>query len=142
MAYQGPGRYRHYKGGEYEVLGLGIVEHTLVKLDLSPGPTLQGEIHVVYRPLTPGSLLSFSDIGYWLRPLDDFNAMVDREHGQVPRFVYEGSIQATSVPATRTRNEEDAPNTQDQLTEVLQPTVAMPPVFPNRPARAQDDEED
>lgn len=86
--YQGPGRYRHYKGGEYDVLGLGIVEHTLAKENVRPGEKLEGEIHVVYRPLTPGSLPSGSEIGHWLRPLDDFNAGVWLEPAacEVPRF--------------------------------------------------------
>jgi hypothetical protein len=31
MSYQGPGVYQHYKGGNYEVLGLGVREETVIK---------------------------------------------------------------------------------------------------------------
>jgi len=43
-----PGRYRHYKGGEYEVLGVARHSETLEPL-------------VVYRPLYNAS-------GWWVRP--------------------------------------------------------------------------
>ncbi len=43
-----PGRYRHYKGGEYEVVG--VVRHS---------ETL--EPMVLYRPL-------YNDSGLWVRP--------------------------------------------------------------------------
>ena len=43
-----PGLYRHYKGGEYEVLGVARHSETLEPL-------------VVYRPLRDGG-------GWWLRP--------------------------------------------------------------------------
>jgi hypothetical protein len=42
--YVGPGRYRHYKGGEYEVLGFALHESELYRL-------------VIYRPLTPRATL-------------------------------------------------------------------------------------
>ena len=43
-----PGRYRHYKGGEYEVLGAARHSETLEPL-------------VVYRPL-------YNESGWWVRP--------------------------------------------------------------------------
>lgn len=43
-----PGRYRHYKGGEYEVSG--VVRHSETK-----------EPMVLYRPL-------YNDSGWWVRP--------------------------------------------------------------------------
>ena len=43
-----PGRYRHYKGGEYEVMGVARHSETLEPL-------------VVYRPLYNAS-------GWWVRP--------------------------------------------------------------------------
>ena len=43
-----PGRYRHYKGGEYEVLGCVRHSETL-------------EPMVLYRPL-------YDDSGWWVRP--------------------------------------------------------------------------
>lgn len=36
MSYHGPGVYRHYKGGEYDVLGLAIREETIRKPDEPP----------------------------------------------------------------------------------------------------------
>jgi hypothetical protein len=42
------GRYRHYKGGEYEVIGVARHSETL-------------EPMVVYRPL-------YNDTGLWVRP--------------------------------------------------------------------------
>jgi hypothetical protein len=42
------GRYRHYKGGEYEVVGVARHSETLEPL-------------VIYRPL-------YSDSGLWVRP--------------------------------------------------------------------------
>jgi hypothetical protein len=42
------GRYRHYKGGEYEVIGMARHSETLEPL-------------VVYRPL-------YNDSGLWVRP--------------------------------------------------------------------------
>ncbi len=74
--YRGPGRYRHYKGGKYDVVGLALHESMLYRL-------------VVYRPLTPGSKLDGSPVDFWARPLDDFNAQVAsvRAHdGRQPRF--------------------------------------------------------
>jgi hypothetical protein len=93
--YQGPGRYRHYKGGEYEVLGLALQEDTVDKTVVpfregQPGAKLAPEIvFVIYHPLTPGSLLERRAEDFWARELGDFNAMVEREHGPVPRFVKE-----------------------------------------------------
>jgi hypothetical protein len=90
--YQGPGRYRHYKGGEYEVLGLGLKEDTLRK----PGqPEHDGAgpeiVCVVYRPLSPGSLLEGRAEDFWLRELADFNKLVmrpgEKPRALVPRFV-------------------------------------------------------
>lgn len=61
-----PGRYRHYKGGEYEVIG--VVRHS---------ETL--EPMVLYRPLYNAS-------GNWVRPLGMFLETVEHE-GQIrPRF--------------------------------------------------------
>ena len=66
------GRYRHYKGREYEVLGLALHSETLEEM-------------VVYRPLyetpdiTPGTL--------WVRPAMMFKEMVEIEGKQIPRFM-------------------------------------------------------
>ena len=62
-----PGRYRHFKGREYEVLG--IARHSE---DESP--------MVVYRPL-------YNDSGLWVRPADMCNETVIRDGRTYTRFV-------------------------------------------------------
>ena len=61
-----PGRYRHYKGGEYEVLG--VVRHSE---SLEP--------LVLYRPLYNAS-------GLWVRPYAMFLETVEVDGAQVLRF--------------------------------------------------------
>lgn len=61
-----PGRYRHFKGGEYEVLG--VARHSEGLEDM-----------VVYRPL-------YNDTGLWVRPVSMFLESVEREGRLVPRF--------------------------------------------------------
>jgi hypothetical protein len=70
--YQGPGRYRHYKGNQYDVLGIGIHESELYRL-------------VIYRPVTPVKVEG-EPVEHWLRPLTDFNAEVEAGGQRVPRF--------------------------------------------------------
>ena len=60
------GRYRHYKGGEYEVLGVVRHSETLEPL-------------VLYRPL-------YNDSGLWVRPLAMFVEDIDIDHQRKPRF--------------------------------------------------------
>lgn len=88
--YEGPGKYRHYKGGEYEVVGLAVREETLSKPGEGVGgyvydpeydervlmKTPEGVIVVVYRPLSPGSVLEDREETMWTRALDDFNKRV------------------------------------------------------------------
>ena len=62
-----PGRYRHYKGGEYEVVD--VVRHS---------ETL--EPMVLYRPL-------YNDSGLWVRPYDMFVGRVEIDG--VPRQRFE-----------------------------------------------------
>lgn len=62
-----PGRYRHYKGGEY--LLLGVVRHS---------ETL--EPLVLYRPLYGGS-------GDWVRPYAMFFERVTIDGVEQPRFM-------------------------------------------------------
>ncbi len=61
-----PGRYRHYKGPEYEVLGTARHSET-------------EEPMVVYRCL-------YGDYSLWVRPLSLFRDVVDVAGEQVPRF--------------------------------------------------------
>lgn len=61
------GRYRHYKGNEYEVVGVARHSETLEPL-------------VVYRPLG-------NDTGLWVRPHGMFFEQVEVEGTVRPRFV-------------------------------------------------------
>ena len=61
-----PGRYRHYKGGEYEVIGVARHSETL-------------EPMVVYRPL-------YNTTGMWVRPYDMFMGEVTIDGRSLPRF--------------------------------------------------------
>ena len=63
-----PGKYRHFKGGEYQVQGIATHSET-------------GEQLVVYTPL-------YGEEGLWIRPLSMFLEVVDRDGKQQPRFVY------------------------------------------------------
>jgi hypothetical protein len=60
------GRYRHFKGGEYQVQGVARHSET-------------GEQLVVYTPL-------YGDGGLWVRPLSMFQETVQHEGQEVPRF--------------------------------------------------------
>jgi hypothetical protein len=65
-----PGKYRHFKGGEYEVIGVARHSET-------------DEYLVVYRPL-------YGDEGLWVRPLTMFQERVTIGPRSVPRFEYVG----------------------------------------------------
>jgi hypothetical protein len=60
------GRYRHYKGGEYEVIGVVRHSETLEPL-------------VLYRPL-------YDESGLWVRPHGMFFETVDVDGQRRPRF--------------------------------------------------------
>ena len=64
------GRYRHYKGKEYTVIG--VARHSETKEEL-----------VVYRK-------EYDDHGLWVRPLAMFLESVEVEGKTVPRFEYIG----------------------------------------------------
>lgn len=66
-----PGVYRHFKGKEYEVLGIAKSSEDL-------------EEYVVYRALYGENLL-------WIRPLKMFMESVVMEGMEKPRFEYIGS---------------------------------------------------
>ena len=65
------GRYRHYKGNEYEVIG--VAKHSEDETEL-----------VVYRPLYGAKDL-------WVRPLAMFIETVEVEGLDTPRFKYLGN---------------------------------------------------
>lgn len=65
------GRYRHFKGNEYEVLHLAIHSET-------------GEPMVVYRAL-------YGERGVWVRPASMWNETVERDGKIYRRFTYIGA---------------------------------------------------
>ena len=65
-----PGKYRHFKGGEYELMGVAKHSETL-------------EPMVVYRAL-------YGEGGLWVRPAVMWTEWVDKENYQGPRFQYIG----------------------------------------------------
>ena len=67
-----PGRYRHYKGNEYEVIGVARHSETDDRV-------------VVYRPL-------YNDGRLWVRPLAMFVEDVVVNGARVPRFAYVGPM--------------------------------------------------
>lgn len=60
------GRYRHYKGGEYELIGVARHSETLEPL-------------VLYRP-------HYNQSGLWVRPFAMFFEQVEHEGRLQPRF--------------------------------------------------------
>ena len=66
------GRYRHYKGGEYDVIGVARHSETLEPL-------------VVYRPLYNDND-NDNDSGWWLRPHAMFFGTLTVEGLSVQRF--------------------------------------------------------
>lgn len=65
-----PGRYRHFKGKEYELLG--VARHSETEEEL-----------VVYRAL-------YGDFGLWVRPVSMWNETVERDGKTFRRFTYIG----------------------------------------------------
>ena len=65
-----PGRYRHFKGGEYEVIGMARHSETMEEL-------------VVYRAL-------YGERGLWVRPAAMWTETVERDGQRQPRFAYLG----------------------------------------------------
>jgi len=63
-----PGIYQHFKGNEYEVIGLAKHSETQEEL-------------VVYKPL-------YGEPGLWVRPLTMFVENVDKEGQSVQRFSF------------------------------------------------------
>lgn len=61
-----PGRYRHYKGNEYQVIGL--VKHSETE-----------ETLVLYKTL-------YGDHSSWVRPLVMFSETVEVDGQDIPRF--------------------------------------------------------
>ncbi len=62
-----PGKYRHFKGGEYELIGIARHSETL-------------EPMVVYRAL-------YGEGGLWVRPAQMWTETVEKGDYHGPRFV-------------------------------------------------------
>lgn len=62
------GKYRHFKGNEYEVIGIARHSETLEEM-------------VVYRAL-------YGDAGIWVRPAKMWNETVERDGKTFQRFTY------------------------------------------------------
>ena len=62
------GKYRHFKGNEYEVLYIAKHSETLEEM-------------VVYRAL-------YGEGGVWVRPKAMWNEVIEREGKTLPRFTY------------------------------------------------------
>src|SRR5213595_86509 len=89
MPYEGEGIYRHYKGGLYEVLGLALQEDDL------------NRTYVIYRPLSPTSMLDDRPEEFWARELGDFNEQVEDvawKDATMPRFT---KLTMTEIMETR-----------------------------------------
>ena len=65
-----PGRYRHFKGNEYQVLGVARDAETLRSV-------------VVYRAL-------YGEQSLWVRAIEVFQEFVERDGTRVRRFEYLG----------------------------------------------------
>ncbi len=61
-----PGRYRHFKGKEYEVVGVALDSESMRPM-------------VVYRAL-------YDEGGLWIRPLEMFTETIERDGIERPRF--------------------------------------------------------
>ena len=61
-----PGKYRHYKGSQYVVMGVATHSET-------------EELVVVYRK-------DYGDLSWWVRPLQMFLETVEVNGVEVPRF--------------------------------------------------------
>ena len=62
------GKYRHFKGNEYEVIGIAKHSETLEEM-------------VVYRAL-------YGDGGYWVRPASMWDEEITRDGKTFKRFTY------------------------------------------------------
>ena len=66
------GFYRHFKGNRYQVIDVAKHSET-------------GELHVVYRAL-------YGENGLWIRPLEMFDEVIERDGKTLKRFQYEDDV--------------------------------------------------
>lgn len=88
--YEGKGVYRHYKGPEYLVIGLGCLESDKDDLGGDFDPNDHGQQYVIYHPQTPGSLLDGTEVDFWMRgrviAREAFDDRVEVDGEMVERF--------------------------------------------------------
>lgn len=78
------GRYRHFKGNFYEVIGTAKHSETLEEM-------------VVYRAL-------YGEGSLWVRPASMWNEEVNREDYRGPRFVFVGGMIGKGHAGKQQRN--------------------------------------
>lgn len=66
-----PGRYRHFKGNEYQLLYVARHSETMEEM-------------VVYQAL-------YGERGIWVRPASMWNEVIERDGKKVQRFTYIGN---------------------------------------------------
>jgi len=71
-----PGKYIHFKGNEYEVIGIATHSETLEEM-------------VVYRAL-------YGDGGLWVRPASMWDEIVEHDGRQVKRFTHVDDLTTAS----------------------------------------------
>jgi len=71
------GRYRHFKGNEYEVVDVALDSETQQPV-------------VIYRAL-------YGERGLWVRPLVMFSEVIERNGARIRRFEYIGDIASSSA---------------------------------------------
>jgi len=67
------GKYEHYKGHQYEVIGVAKHSETMEEL-------------VVYKAL-------YGDMGLWVRPLAMFLETIEKDGKQISRFKFIGNAE-------------------------------------------------
>ena len=71
------GRYRHFKGNEYEIVDVALDSETQQPV-------------VIYRAL-------YGERGLWVRPLAMFSEVIERNGARIRRFEYIGDIASSSA---------------------------------------------
>jgi hypothetical protein len=118
--YRGPGIYRHYKGGLYDIVGLALWEPMAGKKNNEPGigdavasiaenlpdgpsklvlmqaaELLSEPLFVIYEPMSTGSMLrDLPGVKFWARAKADFDADVNvpDKDSTIARFTFKTGI--------------------------------------------------